>query len=108
MSEEPLLDVEKQIEHWRKSADEAWETAVDLINRDHRIQFGLFFVHLALEKILKAYIWKVKRTMPPHIHSAAGRNHFYCHCEAAFFRRSNPLLFIGDCFPSTRVSTGSR
>ncbi|MFZ5818624.1 MAG: HEPN domain-containing protein [Chloroflexota bacterium] len=69
MSEEPRLDVEKQVAHWRKGADEAWETAVDMINRDRRIQFGLFFVHLALEKILKARVWKVKRKMPPHIHN---------------------------------------
>ena len=69
MSEEPEYDVEKQIAHWRKGADEAWEAAVDMINKSRRIQFGLFFVHLALEKIVKAHIWRVTRKMPPHIHN---------------------------------------
>jgi HEPN domain-containing protein len=69
MSDEPELDVEKQIAHWHKGADEAGEAAVDLINKNHRIQFGLFFVHLALEKIVKAHVWRAKRKIPPHIHN---------------------------------------
>ena len=69
MNNEPQFDVEKQITHWRKGADEAWEAAVDLINRDRRIQFGLFLLHLALEKILKAHIWRTAQKMPPHIHN---------------------------------------
>lgn len=69
MSNGPELDVEKQIAHWRRGADEAWEAAVDLINRDHRIQFGLFFVHLALEKMIKAHIWNSQQKMPPNIHN---------------------------------------
>jgi len=69
MNEESDVDIEKQIAHWRKGADEAWETAVDMINKDRRIQFGLFFVHLALEKIVKAHIWRIKQKMPPHIHN---------------------------------------
>jgi HEPN domain-containing protein len=48
---------------------EAMEAAEDLINQDHRILFGLFFVHLALEKIIKAHIWRVKKKMPPRIHN---------------------------------------
>jgi len=50
-------------------SDEAWEAAVDLINENHRIQFGLFFVHLALEKVVKAHVWRAKQKMPPHIHN---------------------------------------
>lgn len=69
MNEEPDVDVEKQVAHWRKGADEAWDAAVDLINKDRRIQFGLFFVHLALEKVIKAHVWRVKQKMPPHIHN---------------------------------------
>lgn len=69
MSDEAEFDVDKQIAHWRKGADEAWEAAVDMISKDHRIQFGLFFVHLALEKIVKAHIRRTKRKMPPHIHN---------------------------------------
>src|SRR6266540_7426370 len=69
MDNEPEFDIEKQIAHWRGGADEAWEAAVDMINRDHRIQFGLFFVHLALEKIIKAHVWRAVQKMPPHIHN---------------------------------------
>ena len=69
MSNEPVFDVEKQIANWRRGADEAWDAAVDLINKDRRIQFGLFFVHLSLEKILKAHIWRAVKKLPPHIHN---------------------------------------
>jgi len=63
------VDIEKQVAYWRKGADEAWETAQDLINRDRRISFGLFFAHLALEKIIKAHVWRAKKTTPPQIHN---------------------------------------
>ncbi|MBM3151298.1 MAG: HEPN domain-containing protein [Chloroflexi bacterium] len=64
-----MLDVEKNVAHWRKGATEAWEAADDLINKDRRILFGLFFVHLALEKIIKAHVWRVKEDAPPRIHN---------------------------------------
>jgi len=51
MDNEPEFDIEKQIAHWRGGADEAWEAAVDMINRDHRIQFGLFLFILHLKKL---------------------------------------------------------
>ena len=64
-----MLDIEKNIAHWRSGVMEAMEAAEDLINQDHRILFGLFFVHSALEKIIKAHIWRVKKKMPPRIHN---------------------------------------
>jgi HEPN domain-containing protein len=64
-----MLDVEKNIAHWRKGAQEALEAADDLINKDRRILFGLFFVHLALEKMIKAHIWRVTKEMPPRVHN---------------------------------------
>jgi len=64
-----MLDIGKNIAHWRNGAMEALEVADDLINQDHRILFGLFFVHLALEKNIKAHIWRVKKDMPPRIHN---------------------------------------
>ena len=69
MNNEPEFDIEKQIAHWRSGADEAWDVPVDMINKDRRTQFGLFFVHLALEKILKAHIWQAVKKLPPHIHN---------------------------------------
>lgn len=64
-----MLDIEKTIAHWRNGAMEALEAAEDLINQVHRFLFGLFFVHLALEKIIKAHIWRVKKEMPPRLHN---------------------------------------
>lgn len=43
--------------------------ADDLINRDHRNLFGLFFAHLALEKVIKAHVWRVRKEMPPRFHN---------------------------------------
>lgn len=63
------VDVEKQVVYWRKGADEAWDTAQDLINRDRRISFGLFFAHLALEKIIKAHVCRSTKETPPRIHN---------------------------------------
>jgi HEPN domain-containing protein len=63
------VDVEKQVAFWRKEAEEAWETAQDLVERDRRISFGLFFAHLTLEKIIKAHAWRVRKVAPSKIHN---------------------------------------
>lgn len=68
MSDEPELEIARQVDHWRKGASESWEDAEYLL-KGKRILLGLFAVHLALEKVLKAHIWPVKRKMPPHIHN---------------------------------------
>lgn len=68
MNEEPEFDVQKQIAHWRKGALEALSDAEYLI-KGKRILLGLFAVHLALEKSLKAHVWRVKRKTPPYIHN---------------------------------------
>lgn len=64
-----MFNIEKHIFHWREGAQEALDAADDLINKDRRILFGLFFVHLALEKIIKALFLHVKKEMPPRIHN---------------------------------------
>jgi HEPN domain-containing protein len=63
------VDVEKQVAFWRKEAEEAWATAQDLVERDRRISFGLFFAHLTLEKIIKAHVWRVRKIAPPKVHN---------------------------------------
>jgi HEPN domain-containing protein len=40
-----------------------------MIDNGQRIQFGLFFVHLTLEKIIKAHVWRIRRKRPPKIHN---------------------------------------
>ena len=46
------MDIIRQIEYWRLGASEDWEVAVELIS-SRRTRHGLFFAHLALEKLLK-------------------------------------------------------
>ncbi len=62
------IDVDKQVEYWRTSADEDWEVGADLVRRG-RTRHGLFFVHLALEKMLKAHVCRATRKVAPKLHS---------------------------------------
>ena len=63
-----MIDINKQIEFWRKSATEDWEVASDLVNKN-RVRHGLFFAHLALEKVLKAHVCKVTQDLAPRLHN---------------------------------------
>ena len=68
MSDEPKINVEKQIAYWRS---EALDTRKDI---DHsmnggRIAFGLFAAHLSVEKALKAHVVKNTKKFPPMIHN---------------------------------------
>lgn len=55
-----MINIEKQIAHWRNGAEEDWSVAQELIERG-RVRHGLFFAHLALEKMLKAHYCLVSR-----------------------------------------------
>ena len=58
------------VQRWLDGAHEAWDTAQKLMavkKYDH----SLFFIHLALEKIIKAVFIKKKDTFPPLIHDLA-------------------------------------
>lgn len=63
-----MINIEKQIAHWRKGSQEDWEVAKDLVER-RRVRHGLFFAHLALEKILKAHACKALNDIAPPIHN---------------------------------------
>jgi HEPN domain-containing protein len=63
-----MIDIQKQIAYWSNSAAEDWDVARDLINRDGRSLQGLFFVHLSLEKLVKALVCKQTNDIPPKIH----------------------------------------
>lgn len=52
MSDEPTLDIEKQVEYWRDGALESWKDAEYNI-KGGRIAFGLFATHLTIEKHLR-------------------------------------------------------
>src|SRR3990172_5800483 len=63
-----MIDIQKQIEHWQSNAIEDWQVARDLID-DGRIRHGLFFVHLSLEKVLKAHVIRNTQDLAPRIHN---------------------------------------
>jgi HEPN domain-containing protein len=61
------IDVEKQVAYWQNGAREELDTA-ELLLRYGKINQGLFWAHLALEKALKALVVRQTRTIPPFIH----------------------------------------
>jgi HEPN domain-containing protein len=63
-----MVDIEKQIAYWRNGAIEDWEVAVELVQAS-RPRHGLFFAHLALEKMLKAHVCRFTRDVAPRLHS---------------------------------------
>ncbi|OSM06736.1 HEPN domain-containing protein [Magnetofaba australis] len=62
------MNVQRQIDHWRTGSDEDLEAAEIMITAGKR-RHGLFFLHLSVEKILKAHVWRVTQEHPPKIHN---------------------------------------
>ena len=62
-----MLDIEKQIAYWRSGAADDWRVAQDLVKR-REVRHGLFFAHLALEKLLKALVCRRTQDLAPRIH----------------------------------------
>ena len=63
-----MLDIAKQIAYWRDDAAEDWRGAQDLVKR-REVQHGPFFAHLALEKMLKAYVCHHTNDLAPRLHN---------------------------------------
>ena len=63
-----MIDIEKHVYHWRTGAEEDLVVAKDLINSSH-IRHGLFFLHLCLEKLLKAHVCHATKDLAPPIHN---------------------------------------
>jgi HEPN domain-containing protein len=59
-----MFDIEKQVAYWRNGAAEDLQVAQDLIKRQ-RTRHGLFFLHLALEKLLKALVCRQTQDLAP-------------------------------------------
>ena len=62
-----MVNIEKHINYWAKGAEEDFSVAQELIARG-RIRHGLFFMHLALEKMLKAHICSYTEELAPKKH----------------------------------------
>lgn len=63
-----MIDIAKQVAYWRVSAEEDWVVAQKLV-ADESIRHGLFFAHLALEKLLKAHVCLTIQDIPPRTHN---------------------------------------
>jgi len=63
-----MIDVAKQMFFWKDSAMEDLAVARQLVNSG-RTRHGLFFAHLALEKILKAVVCKQTKDIAPRLHN---------------------------------------
>ena len=62
-----MANTEKHIRYWQKGAVEDFAVGADLV-MDGRLRHGLFFAHLALEKILKAHVCRQSGPMVPKTH----------------------------------------
>lgn len=63
-----MADVEKQVLYWRNTSADDWRVARKLI-ADKEILHGLFFVHLTIEKALKAHVCKQTNDYAPLMHN---------------------------------------
>lgn len=68
MSEEPKIDVEKQIAYWRDTALETWKD-VEHNMKGERIAFAMFAAYLVIEKALKTHVVKNTKKFPPMVHN---------------------------------------
>ena len=62
------MDIRKQIDYWKTSADEDFAAAQSLLEKGH-LRHSLFFAHLAIEKILKAHVTLQTGDLPPRTHN---------------------------------------
>lgn len=63
-----MIVIEKQVAYWQDGAIEDWGVAKELIKRN-KTRHGLFFVHLALEKLLKAQVCRRTQDLAPRVHN---------------------------------------
>lgn len=63
-----MIDIEKQINYWRNGAVEDFEVAKELVGIG-RSRHGLFFAHLAMEKLIKAHVCRHTKDIAPKIHN---------------------------------------
>ena len=59
--------VESMIEYWKKTAKRDYDT-MQLLFKSKRYPESLFYGHIVLEKILKAYVVKQTKKQAPRIH----------------------------------------
>jgi len=65
-----MVNIEKHISYWKNGAEEDFQVADQLI-KSGKIRHGLFFLHLALEKILKSHVCHNSKDIAPRLHNLA-------------------------------------
>ena len=63
-----MVNIDKHISYWRKGAEEDFEVAKQLVDSG-KIRHGLFFLHLSLEKIIKAHTCRNTSDIAPKLHN---------------------------------------
>jgi HEPN domain-containing protein len=63
-----MIDVDRQAAYWHDGAIEEWQVATELMQLG-RTRHSLFFIHLALEKMLKAHVCRHTKSTPPRVHN---------------------------------------
>lgn len=63
-----MVNIQKQVDYWRDGSEEDMHVA-DVLFRNKKFSQGLFFAHLAIEKILKAHVTVVTGSVPPKSHN---------------------------------------
>ena len=63
-----MANIERQVLYWRDTSQDDWRVAKKLI-ADKEVLHGLFFVHLTIEKALKAHVCKHTKKYAPLIHN---------------------------------------
>lgn len=63
-----MIDIQSQIAYWRDGSNEDFEVAQELVELG-RTRHGLFFAHLALEKMLKAHICRATGNLATKTHN---------------------------------------
>jgi HEPN domain-containing protein len=62
------IDVEKIVKHWTESSDSDFNV-MQALYRSKTYSWALFIGHIAIEKLLKAYYVKTKKTHAPFTHN---------------------------------------
>jgi HEPN domain-containing protein len=103
------IDVAKQEAYWRKGAEEDWEVGADLVKR-RKTRHGLFFIHLAIEKLLKAHVCRATKEFAPKIHSLSRLAELsglpFCREQLGFLVVLNRFCLAGR-YPRTREAPPS-
>lgn len=63
-----MVNIRKHIAYWEKGSEEDLKAAADMLKKRH-IRHALFFAHLSLEKLLKAFVCVHTGDLAPRIHN---------------------------------------